>query len=249
MVCHKKLVFLTLLATCCLAAETFAQPGGRGRGGGFFGRGGGTTELLMRDEVREEIMLVDDQVEQLEEVQSSFRDEIRSVFTEMREEGGGGFDREKIMEVMQEKRAELETKVNDILLPHQLDRLKQLSVQSRMRRGGAQNALESDEARDRLGISDEQLDEIREVAEKAQEEMQEKVAKLQKEAREKVLAVLTPEQRELWKEMIGDDFTFAERNRTDRRGGEDRGRARGGDRGQRDGESRERRRGFGRRPE
>lgn len=243
---YKFAIFASVaFATCMTAVDAFAQPGGgRGRGGprGFFG-GGGSTELLMRDEVREEIMLVDDQQEQLEELQNKFRDSMRSAFQEMRENGG---DFNSMREIMEEKRKEMEDGVNDILLPHQLDRLKQLSIQSRMRRSGAQGALESDEVRDRLGLTDEQLEEIREVNREAQEELQEKIAELQLEARKKVLAVLTPEQQRTWEELTGDSFKFADRGQGRGRGREAQGRRGRGTDGE-NGE--ERRRGFGRRPE
>ena len=239
-----KLTIFAIATATMISTDAMAQ---RGRGGPF-GRGGGSsyTELLMRDEVREEIMLVDDQQEQLDELNRSFRDEMRSEFERMREEGSRDWG--KIREFMTAKQAEMKEEVNSILLPHQVDRLKQLSVQSRINRSGAQGALESDEVKDALGLSDEQLEEIREVAAETQAELQKKIAELQKEARKKILGVLTPEQQRTWEELTGEEFKFQQRQWGGR--GRTRGRDRGGEQAQ-DGEEQQqsRRRGFGRRPE
>ncbi len=247
-----KLSILTLAVAALVSADAMAQRGGRGGGGGGpFGRGGGGgyTELLQREEVREEIMLVDDQLEQLEELNNDFRNAMRSEFEKMREEGSR--DWTKIREFATQKQAEMKEEVDSILLPHQVSRLKQLSVQSRISRSGAQGALESDEVKDALGLTDEQLEEIRTVAEETQAELQEKIAELQKEARKKILAVLTPEQQKTWEELTGDEFKFQDRRRggPQGRGGDRGGRARGGDRGGNDQGQDRNRRGFGRRPE
>ena len=240
-----KLSILTLAIAALASSDALAQRGGRGGGGGPFGRGGGGgyTELLQREEVREEIMLVDDQVEQLEELNNDFRNAMRSEFEKMREEGSR--DWTKIREFATQKQAEMKEEVDSILLPHQVSRLKQLSVQSRINRSGAQGALESDEVKDALGLSDEQLEEIRDVAEETQAELREKIAELQKEARKKIHAVPTPEQQKTWEELTGDEFQFQDR----RRGGDRGGRTRGGDRGGADQGQDRNRRGFGRRPE
>ena len=223
---------LALCGAFITANDGFAQ--GRGRGNPF---GGSMLELLMNEDVRQEIELVDEQEQQLRELGEKFRDKMRSRFQEMRDSG----DYSRMREVMTEVGKEVEKDASDVLLDHQVARLKQLQVQSKMQRG-ASEALASDAIREKLGLTDEQLKEIQEVAKEAQEEVRKKIQQAQKEAQEKILGVLTPEQQRVWKEMIGESFSFQNRSRfggnrgpRGNRGGEDEGNNR-------------RTRGFGRRP-
>ena len=230
------LVCLACTGFFVLSSCAFAQPF-RGRGsGGPFGPGGASMfELLMNDQVRHEIELVEDQEHELRELRDKFRDKIQSAMQKIRESGG---DFTQMRTVFAEAREEIEAEISDILLDHQLDRLKQLMVQVRMQRG-ASEALASDEIREKLGLTEEQLDEIRKVATEAQEELRKKILEAQKEAQNKIIGVLTPEQQKIWKELIGEQFSFQNR-RPGERGGREQG--------ERSREGRQRR-GFGNRPE
>ena len=101
--------------------------------------------------------------------------------------------------------------MESILLDHQLERLKQLQLQSRLQRGSAADALASTDVREALGVTDEQLEQMRQVATEAEAELRETIRKATEEARSKVLDVLTAEQRAKWEEMTGTSFTFENR--------------------------------------
>jgi len=228
------IVVLVAIGATIVSTDLLAQQGGRGgRGGGFRGRGGGPLGMLQQEGVGDEIMLLDDQKADIEKIQTDYRESMRTAMEEARESG----DRGQIREIMDEKRKEMEEQMNDVLLPHQVGRLEQLSVQSRMQRSGADGALASTEIRDRLGLSEEQLEQIQEIARESQTELQKKVAELQKEARQKVLGALTPKQQEMWEELVGGEFKFAERTRGGRgaRGGQTQGGGGAGRRGNRGG--------------
>jgi hypothetical protein len=210
---------MSVIAVCLLAAVALAQPpGGPGRGprGGFgggppmMGPGGGTgLELLFSPDVREEIELVEEQEEQLRDLQNKMRDGMRSVFTEIRdlpEEER----RDAMMARMQEQQESIKKEMESILLDHQLERLKQLQLQSQLQ-GGAANALASNDVREALGLTDEQLEEMRQVASEAEAELREQIRKATEEARSKVLDVLTAEQRAKWEQMTGASFNFQNR--------------------------------------
>ena len=136
------LVFSMLAAM--LSSDLLAQPGGRGRGGRgggppWGGRGGGSEfELLMRDDIRNEIELVDDQVDDLRALGDEFRSEMRSVFEDARESGDWGSIRDK----MSEMRKEMEEQAHEILLPHQVERLQQLTGYLRSHCTGSGDDLE-----------------------------------------------------------------------------------------------------------
>jgi hypothetical protein len=174
----------------------------------FFGPGGGTgLELVFSDDVRNEIELVEDQEVQLRALADKMRQEMRSAFSDLQELPEEE-RREAMMARMDEQRQKAQKEMESILLDHQLARLKQLQLQSRLQRGGAADALASDDLRQALGLTDEQLEKMRQVAAEADAELRETVRKATEQARNKVLEVLSAEQRAKWEEMTGSSFSF-----------------------------------------
>jgi hypothetical protein len=197
--------------TCTAMAQ------GRGGDGGGFGRGmfgGGNTNslmLLMNEKVREELDLVDDQVEELTALQEEMQTEMRDMFSGMRdmdqEERQSAM--EKMRDEMTKKTESFQKKVDEVLLPHQQKRLKQLTFQSQSRgRGGVGGLLTSDTMKEELDITSEQEPKITEAAEKAAEEMQAELKKLQAKTEEKILSALTETQRKKYRELVGEAFDF-----------------------------------------
>lgn len=233
-------MILTMAAVLCIADYGFAQRGG-GRGG--MGRmfGNNMSNLLRSDEVREELELVEDQVEELEEMSQEMRQEMMSMFRNGGGMRGGNMDEEERRQAMDDMRAKVEERmkemdgqIKDMLLPHQYDRLKQIHFQRESTRDGVKGLSENDTVVEALGITDEQKKELKETAEKTAKKLEEKIKELKKQAEDEVLAVLTKEQREKLKELRGDSFEFDE-NQRGGRGGRDRGDrgGRGRDRGER----------------
>ena len=193
-----------------------AQPGGgrgdfRGGPGGMFGGGDGVLGLLQRDEVRQEIQLVDEQQQQLDKLGDELRDEIR---TEMRDMFGQMRDlddderRERFDEIrarMEEIRKDAESRVEKVLLPHQFERLKQIDVQARLQRQGA-GALTSGQLAETLSLTPDQQEKLQARAEEVQREMDEQIRQLRADARNKLLEVLTAEQRAKLDALMGEQF-------------------------------------------
>ena len=223
-------VFGVIAADCA-----WAQRGGDGgavrgnRGFNLWG-GGGTLGLLNSEKVKEELELVDDQLEQLREIQEASRQSVRDIFSEMR--GVPREERGEMMREIQEKMAkrtkEYEEQIDDILLPHQQSRLKQLKFQSAGRGQGAGGSLSNQALLDELGVTDVQKEELEAAAAKAREKLQEKYQKLIREAENEILKVLSRDQREKYRELVGEPFQF-ENNRFGFQRGARRGeRGRGG---------------------
>lgn len=225
----------------------FAQGGGF-RGG--FGGGGGVLGLLYRDDVRQDLQLVDEQQEKVDalsdEIRTELQDEMREMFRGMQdlsdEERQQQF--EKIRERMEDVNADAEKRLKKVLLPHQFDRLKQIDVQMRVQQQGAE-ALTSGALAETLDLTESQRERLEERAAEVEQELQEKIGQLRIEARNKLLDVLTAEQRAKLESLMGDDFAATDQapgfgrrggrggffggNRNDDGGGR-RGRNRGGDR-------------------
>ncbi|MCI0332368.1 MAG: hypothetical protein L0228_03990 [Planctomycetes bacterium] len=192
-------------------------PGGPGGFGGPFGGGGGLLGLVMRDEVQQEIQLVDEQREQVmnvaDEAREKMRDEMRDLFSQMRDLNDEE-RRERFGEIrakMEEMNADLDAQLKKALLPHQYERLKQIDFQARMQRGEA--GLASGAVAEALNLSDEQREKLERRAEEVRQELQQKIRQAQAEARQKMLDVLTPEQKAKLEELMGDAFELRDEGR------------------------------------
>jgi Spy/CpxP family protein refolding chaperone len=220
----RQLVVVAALAASVLvsASSVVAQPGGGGRGGpggpgGFMGGpgGGGTLGLIQQQEVRSEIELSEDQQAELETLGQTIRDEMRQEMQGMFEGMRDLSDDERqakfgeIRSRFEEINKDAEARMQKVLLPHQFDRLKQIDLQSRLQRGGA-DALSEGELAETLGLTESQREQIREKSEEVQKDLNEKIAQLRVDARKQLLEVLTPEQRAKLESMMGSDFALPE---------------------------------------
>jgi len=170
--------------------------------------------MLQSEEVRKELEIVEDQQKELDKLRDEMRDQMREMFSGMRDVPRD--QRRERFEQMREKMRtaaqEMEKKVNAVLLPNQIERLNQLELQMQMRFRGTEGALASDAVVKALGITEEQKKRMQEVAAEAQREMQEAMQKAREEARQKILAVLTPQQQETLKKMVGEQFEMPRPN-------------------------------------
>lgn len=194
------------------------QPGGFGRGGpggGFGGPGGGfggPFAMLQREDVQQELELLEEQKTQVKAAVEKSRERMGELFRGAGGRGGGaaggeGNDRrDELRDTMRKFNEEMQAEVDKILLPHQSKRLKQLEVQNQMR-GRMMGALEGDLAKD-LGISEEQQDKLREKAQRLETELRKKMAEVRKQMQDQLLADLSPEQRKQFNDLVGDPFEF-----------------------------------------
>jgi len=228
----KTLVTALILSVSCLTIvnSVAAQgPGGFRGGAPGGGLGGGMFGLLTNEQVQQEIDLVPAQEVDLRKLREDIRDRMRETFSRMRD--ASEEERRVIFAEAREVGREMEARAESILMPHQVDRVRQIMIQQQMRgRGGAGSALTSGRIADELGLTEEQIEELRKKAEEAQEEMRQKLEELRKQAEEKILSALTPEQRAKWQKMVGEPFEMQFDRRGDDRRGDDRRRGGGRDR-------------------
>ena len=241
---YQVLGLVAVMAIFCSVDAVMAQPG-RGRGGSPFGQTSGLN-LLGQEGIQQELELVEDQVESLKELQDEQRNSMREMFMGLRDQiqDMDEDERRELMTELQGKMKEMnkefDAKADEVLLPHQTTRLKQLVAQNQNRRlgGGPGSGSFSPEAIEKLNISDEQLEKMKAKAEELQTTVAEKIAKIRKQAEEEILSILSAEQQAQYKEMIGDTYDFNQGNQGGGRGGQgggDRGGRGGGDRGGRGG--------------
>lgn len=221
--------FLLVALTSCLLAVVlvstadaqqrrpgFGGPGGRGGPGFGGGPGGGALGLLAIPQVREEIELIEDQQTQLTEFAESLRDEMRGQFEGLRDLPEGE-RRERFEAAQAEVTEKVRAKVEEVLLPHQIERLEQIQLQLR----GA-GAVAEPEVAEKLGLSEDQISEIETLRDELRAEAQqifqrpaegqapdregmaERFRQFREESQEKILAVLTTKQREQFESMQGE---------------------------------------------
>ena len=168
-----------------------------------YGVEGSTLGLLSNAEIRSELEMLDDQYQELQdlnaEIQKRAAEQIRSLDFS---------DREKLISDIQAIRKSAVDDLNGVLLPHQLERLGQIRMQSTLRRRSLVDVLTSDPLKSKLEISDQQSSDLKTKEKEIEKELQREIAKLRKQAREKLLSTLRPTQKAEVEKMFGDAFEF-----------------------------------------
>jgi Spy/CpxP family protein refolding chaperone len=190
-------------------------PGGPGGPGGF--GGGGLIGLIARDEVQQELQLVDEQKDKVrgitDEMRTKAREQMQGMFSQMQnlsdDERRAKFG--EIRTKIEALSADTEKQLDKVLLPHQMERLKQIDLQSKLQSRGA-SALTSTDVAKALNLTDEQRDKLEKRAAEVQEELQTKIKQLQADARKKMLDVLTPDQQAQLDKMMGQQFDLPDQN-------------------------------------
>lgn len=179
-----------------------------------------------------ELELLDEQKENIEKLMREFGQVRREVGADMKErwEAANDAEREELGKEywrrIEENRLEIVKEVKDNLLPHQIQRLEQLSAQRMMTEGkGRESAgLLTDQMINYLEINDSQRQRIQEKSEKLKKEVGEKIRKILEEAKQDLLGELTIQQKKKYEDLLGDpvgnqsgDADRGDRKRSDRR--------------------------------
>jgi hypothetical protein len=182
-----------------------------GAGGMSLMMGGGNplepSEFLLNDPaIQKELELLDAQRDQLAQVQQEFGTEMRAKLDETMKAGDKNPEamRDFIKDVNQRKKQ----RISEILLPHQIDRLRQISLQSNVNSMGLSQALFSKTLMDELKIKPEQKEALQKKADELNKDFEKKVAELKSAMREELMDVLDPEQRDQLTKLLGDKFEF-----------------------------------------
>lgn len=201
------------LSFAFLSCSNSAQAQWRG-GGGMMGNS--SMGLLNDQKVAEELELDETQVDNIKALQDEMRGIFRDSFGGMRDKfRDPNVDRESLMNEIREKiqteMSSVDEKLGEILLSHQLTRLNELTFQMEAKRGGTQGLLNNAKVKERLGLTDEQMEQVKEKAEEVKLKLEERIKQAREDAQNEILSVLTPDQQSQIKEMTGDSFEFDER--------------------------------------
>ena len=209
-----------LLATQVQAQQPDRRPGGAGFGGSPL------LTLIANETVQKELELVDDQSTKLKTVRDAIAAKIREGAT------AAGGQRPNFQNLSEEERAklradgekratelakEVKTKLGEVLLPHQMERLEEIALQARGTR-----ALQDAEVAAKLKLTDDQKAQLTKLEEEGRQGGRpaggnagggfdiEAFRKARQERSDKLLAVLTADQKAAFEKMQGEKFPNAD---------------------------------------
>lgn len=225
------LAVLTAWMTPAVAQQPLVVRGGQAAGGGtqwrYASPYSGSLRWLLNPSVQKELELIDQQVEKVKKIQQDIQKELQDIQKEMSGVYRQGSDvpaeeRQKRYEEWRQKyydlNAELadrtEKELQEVLLPEQRERLKQIDLQMRLRSYySLGQELSNEELAKRLGISERQKEKLLELQQELREEIQRKTrefyARIQEEAEKKMLDALTSAQRRELEGMMGERFEWS----------------------------------------
>lgn len=167
-----------------------------------------TLTMLQRGSVQEELELTDEQKEKVEELAASAKPDFKAYLEELRNLDAEAREKRKteFNEETARKREEAGQKARELLTSDQRKSFDAMIVREQGVRGLLQGAIASD-----LSITDDQKTKISEVLDQRSRAIREQGFRASREERdklraewdEKVLAVLTPEQKDMWVAKAG----------------------------------------------
>lgn len=159
-----------------------------------------------------ELELLEEQQESIKELMEEFGKLRHEVGQDMKEiwEAAGDEERKEIGEEywrrVEEGRLEIVKQMKANLLPHQIDRVEQLSAQRMITEGkGRESAgLLSDQMINYLDIGENQKQRIQDKSSKLKKEVTEKIQKILEDAKQELLAELNADQKKKYEKLLGD---------------------------------------------
>ena len=163
-----------------------------------------TAQMLRLPQIKEELGLDDDQTQAIGKLSKAMSEQMSAVF---RNVDFGTGDASKIMrEAQRAIREKTEEKLEEVLTPRQLTRLKQIKVQSAFKRKGA-TALLSGELSDTIHLSDKQKGHLKTLHASKRVELEREIAALREKYRKETLAeVLTKSQLSELEKLSGEPY-------------------------------------------
>ncbi len=221
----KKMAIVTLLAGALAALAVTQPPGGgrRAQGGRppgpfrgapmMFGGGGPMMMLglLNNPQVRQELELTEKQSTKLQQLVNQLREKFRGLGLQLRD-----LSPEEQAKRLETIKAEVEKELEKVLNEQQLKRFKQISLQVQ-----GYGALAQTDVAKEVGLTEGQLKQVREILRESAEKRNailrqgatgkpqarfQEMLKIRQWVNEQIEKLLTEQQKNKWKELIGEPF-------------------------------------------
>lgn len=182
---------------------TAAEPplGGPSRFVAMLQRSQSGVVLLVRPDVAKDLELVPSQEQAVRTLIASLPSKIKTLVFEFRDLTEVQ-RRERIAEFGRQQQSD----INEILLPHQRVRLDQIAFQIRIDAPDVVGSFVSDEVVRVLGLTDEQVRQIRSRDAELSKMYRNEIAQVRKRVGAVMLTELSPEQRAEWNATVGEPF-------------------------------------------
>ena len=151
--------------------------------------------IMIEKRVMQSIELLSDQIKEFRTIQKEHSDKIMKLYS-------SGYSREKLKTL----KSEAESQLEEMLLPHQWDRLQQIVNQIHIHRAGESAAIVHPDNAELLGISDEQRSRITSRSKELSKRLKEDIGKVKKNANDQMISLLDSKQRKLFEELVGETF-------------------------------------------
>jgi len=169
-----------------------------------------TAAMLRMPQIKSELGLQDDQIEAIGRLSKAMQEQMSGVFKNI---DFAGIDSQKIMaEAQRAIRQQTEEKLEELLTPPQLRRLKELKAQSSLKSQGAL-AVTKGELGDAIRLSDKQTTRLKKLHARKQAELESEISALREAYREETLKeVLTPVQKKELQKLAGEGYEIKKRD-------------------------------------
>jgi Spy/CpxP family protein refolding chaperone len=169
-------------------------------------------QWLRNEQIQKEIELTGDQAKKLDEIRRDYYARTQQMYKDLRGVAGGQ-RYEKLHDMRRKLAKDVEARVRKVLLPQQVDRLRQIMLQMALLRQGSSRTLLVDQVAEELKITESQKAKLQATENQARREMQEKIRKHQEKLRaemlEKILSELDAAQRAKLEKMMGAPFELS----------------------------------------
>lgn len=168
--------------------------------------------LLNDEDIQKEIELAGSQLEKIQLSQEEFSKRIQEQMGDLQ---NGRFEPGRMQglgKLIKEMQEDQRAKMESMLLPHQIERLQQISTQLHLNRAGTAEALANEKMMEMLEISTEQVERLRKRSKEIEQQLKEKVEQLKAEAQAELLKELTPNQRQKLEKLTGPKYNLPERD-------------------------------------
>lgn len=159
--------------------------------------------LIGNPRVREDLEIVDEQYEEFQrkatEAQQRAAQQLREFDFE---------DRNDLVRQIQKIQEQTRQELDSVLLPHQMDRLKQIRAQSLLRNRSFVDAITSEPMRSELDITHRQAEALRREEQEIQADLAKQIAELRDKARQRLIETLDRPQQQKIDQLLGDTFEF-----------------------------------------
>lgn len=167
---------------------------------------------LFNERVQQELELVDDQKAEIKDLLAELKNQQQELGEQMRLYADGAtpemiqIKRLEFVEQFEGIKKSSRQAIREVLLPHQQQRLSQVTAQLMLRESAKTNpaGVLAPEMVRFLEIDDKQATKMKDKATEIRERLAKEIARLTKEAQEELMQELTPQQREKYKSVVGD---------------------------------------------